>query len=205
MTIITKRSKTSLRIRTREKSRRKCEWVNAITETDMSRMLLTNLLIATVIAITWYLSDSIYLRFVILFIGVMNALYAIWDIFLDGIKYSTEQSDATLMVRMLSDRRRVSLSASCSLADVNRARKLTRHDVRLFCVRYEVLTGADYSIIWLSCQVTALLLSLIGALYWHKETIAQQAVESRRFLPSPNHYGAADLVDQTSKSISGLF
>ena len=71
-------------------------------------IILNNLFIGSIVAIAWYLSDSIYLRFVILFIGVMNALYAIWDIYLDGIKYDTVNSDATLMMRELSSRRRVS-------------------------------------------------------------------------------------------------
>ena len=172
---------------------------------DADSIILTNLLIATIIAITWYLADSIYLRFVVLFIGIMNALYAIWDIFLDGIKYSTEQSDATLMVRMLSERRRESgrilepgLMEQGKKAHSSRCTWILNLLVLL-------LMSAGYSVVWLTCQVTALLLAVVRALYWHKETIAEQAVESRRFLPSPNRYGPADLVDQASDSISGLF
>ncbi|ORX36020.1 peptidase M50B-like-domain-containing protein [Kockovaella imperatae] len=70
-------------------------------------IVLTNLIIGAIVAIAWFISDSLYLRFVILFIGVMNALYAIWDIFLDGIKYGTQTSDVTLMVRVWSRRRQI--------------------------------------------------------------------------------------------------
>lgn len=84
--------------------------------------MITNLCIGAIVAVAWYLSDSIYLRFVILFIGVMNALYAIWDIFLDGIKYGTEASDVTLMVRILRRKREV-CSSSVVVADAKRAGK----------------------------------------------------------------------------------
>jgi hypothetical protein len=59
----------------------------------------------------WYLEDSLYLRFVILFLGNMNAWYAIFDIYLDGFKYeNVQQSDATLMAQAFNQRRDAEVS-----------------------------------------------------------------------------------------------
>ena len=37
------------------------------------------------IVIAWVLCDSIFLRYIILFMGVGSATYAIWDIITDGV------------------------------------------------------------------------------------------------------------------------
>jgi hypothetical protein len=70
------------------------------------RILLTTAFIGSIIAVSWALYDSLYLRFVILFLGTINALYAIWDIYLDGIKYGkTVASDCTAMARKFNNNR----------------------------------------------------------------------------------------------------
>ena len=55
----------------------------------------------------------------ILFLGTINALYAIWDIYLDGIKYGkTVASDCTAMARNFNSNKlkKVSLAIGLSVA-----------------------------------------------------------------------------------------
>ena len=71
----------------------------------------TTLFIGVIIAISWFLYDSLYLRFVVLFLGVINSLYAIWDICLDGIKYGKSVvSDCTEMARKFNNKKRKHVS-----------------------------------------------------------------------------------------------
>jgi hypothetical protein len=75
------------------------------------RIILVNVVIGAVAGIAWYFDDSIYLRFVLIFLGTINALYAIFDIYLDGIKYAKiAQSDATLMAQQFNAQRDVRTS-----------------------------------------------------------------------------------------------
>jgi hypothetical protein len=68
-----------------------------------------NVIISIIVSAAWYFDDSVYLRFVLIFLGTINALYAIFDIYLDGIKFAMiAQSDATLMAQQFNEQRRVS-------------------------------------------------------------------------------------------------
>lgn len=60
------------------------------------------------IAFGWYLYDSMYLRYVFLFMGVGSSTYAIWDVWSDGIlrrsaqdssSGSDDESDCTRMAQ----------------------------------------------------------------------------------------------------------
>jgi hypothetical protein len=69
--------------------------------------------LATVVGLTWWWWDSIYLRFVILFIGTINAVYAIWDVYLDGVKFGKDSSsDATEIARLINTKRRQEVSST---------------------------------------------------------------------------------------------
>lgn len=50
-----------------------------------NRIVAVDLFIVMLIGIAWSYSPSIALRIVILFLGTMSALYATWDIILDGL------------------------------------------------------------------------------------------------------------------------
>ncbi|WWD17787.1 hypothetical protein CI109_102229 [Kwoniella shandongensis] len=120
----------------------------------------------------WNWDDSLLLRFAMLFIGLMSALYAAWDIFLDGIKYAkVAKSDATYMAEEHARR--------YPPRKGDQPRRSTRY----------------YSLIWLTCIMTIIILVLIGAYFYFHKTIVEQAIESREFLPAQFHYGPADLED----------
>lgn len=60
---------------------------------------------------------------------------------------------------------------------------------------------AVYAFIWLFAKVIVMTAVLIGAYFSFRETITQQAIESREFLPAQFHYGPADLRED-SKGVS---
>lgn len=65
------------------------------------RIIGCSLLVGILLWAAWNWDDSIYLRFVMLGMGLLSALYAVWDIALDGIKYAeVAESDATLMAEI---------------------------------------------------------------------------------------------------------
>jgi len=51
--------------------------------------------LAVLIILTWFIADSVALRFVILFIGVMSCMYSIWDIIDDTLARKVNESDAS--------------------------------------------------------------------------------------------------------------
>jgi len=48
------------------------------------------LLLLILVALGWYFSDSIGLRFIILFVGTMSATYSLWDVYTDGVIHGEE-------------------------------------------------------------------------------------------------------------------
>lgn len=61
-------------------------------------ILLIAVLLLPFYAIAWYLSDSIGLRFLIIFTGTMSAAYAVADVCIDGIIHRDQKgSDARVM------------------------------------------------------------------------------------------------------------
>lgn len=65
------------------------------------RIIGCSLLVGILLWAAWNWDDSIYLRFAMLGMGLLSALYAVWDIALDGIKYAeVAESDATLMAEV---------------------------------------------------------------------------------------------------------
>ena len=53
-------------------------------DTDISIIFVTLVFLVAII-IAWYICDSIFLRYIILFMGVGSSTYAIWDIVTDGV------------------------------------------------------------------------------------------------------------------------
>ncbi|KAG8928909.1 hypothetical protein FRC01_005191 [Tulasnella sp. 417] len=51
--------------------------------------------LAVLIILAWFIADSVALRFVILFIGVMSCMYSIWDIVDDTLARKVNESDAS--------------------------------------------------------------------------------------------------------------
>jgi hypothetical protein len=64
-----------------------------------SRMTGTSLFFAALLTGAWLACDSICLRFVVLFMGWMSALYAVWDVYDDGVRAADEESDCTAMAK----------------------------------------------------------------------------------------------------------
>ena len=56
---------------------------------------ITTLTFASLIGFLWWFQESFYLRFFILFLGVMSGLYSIWDIVDDLIARKVNESDAS--------------------------------------------------------------------------------------------------------------
>jgi len=54
---------------------------------------------AGLITVCWLVADSVALRFLILFIGVMSCLYCVWDIIDDTVARKSNSSDATAFAR----------------------------------------------------------------------------------------------------------
>jgi len=51
--------------------------------------------LGVLIILAWFIADSVALRFVILFVGVMNCMYSIWDIIDDTLSRTVNESDAS--------------------------------------------------------------------------------------------------------------
>lgn len=60
----------------------------------------TTILAITLFILLWWYENSIYLRFYILFLGVMSSLYSIWDIIEDLILRKVNESDASQYSRI---------------------------------------------------------------------------------------------------------
>ena len=72
----------------------------------LNRILAVNAIVVVIIGVAWYLSDSIGLRYVILFLGTMNALYALWDVVIDGVIHGKDTgSDASEMARLYNEKK----------------------------------------------------------------------------------------------------
>ncbi|KAE8539809.1 hypothetical protein D1P53_003746 [Cryptococcus gattii VGV] len=141
-----------------------------------------SILVGILLWVAWNWDDSIYLRFVMLGMGLLSALYAVWDIALDGIKYAeVSESDATLMAEVYNH----------TILEHNR--RHPHHPKRERGARF-------YAFIWLFAKVIVIIAVLIGAYFCFRETIAQQAIKSREFLPAQFHYGPADLRDDTKNA-----
>ena len=60
----------------------------------------------SILAVAWYWDYSVGLRWLIQFMGVMSALYALWDIILDGMMHGKATgSDASEMARIYNEKK----------------------------------------------------------------------------------------------------
>nr|ODN93112.1 hypothetical protein L203_00381 [Cryptococcus depauperatus CBS 7841] len=127
------------------------------------------LLVLVILVLAWIWDDSIYLRFVMLFMGLLSSLYAVWDIVLDGIKYGkSADSDVTLMAKEFEARK----------IEARKIEAQTENDEEVCPDRLPLLTHAG--------KPNAMLCNQLAA---------EQAIESREFMPALFHYGPADLLD----------
>ncbi|ODO11762.1 hypothetical protein I350_00546 [Cryptococcus amylolentus CBS 6273] len=136
----------------------------------------------------WNWDDSIYLRLVMLFMGLMSALYAVWDIALDGIKYAkVAQSDATLMAQAYN-------------------KKTEKHNNKHPNHPRAMRGTTFYASLWLMAKLVVIVAVLVGAYFCFRLTKVEQAIESREFLPAQFHYGPANLesdISGVSDAVSG--
>ncbi|KAG8891408.1 hypothetical protein FRB99_003618 [Tulasnella sp. 403] len=51
--------------------------------------------LGVLIILAWFIADSVALRYLILFVGVMSCMYSIWDIIDDTLARKVNESDAT--------------------------------------------------------------------------------------------------------------
>jgi Peptidase M50B-like len=52
------------------------------------------------IALLFWFSDGFYLRYLVLFVGVMSSLYSLWDIIEDLVMRKVNESDASQFSRL---------------------------------------------------------------------------------------------------------
>jgi hypothetical protein len=80
-------------------------------ETDV-RVIFVTLVFLVAIIIAWFLYDSIFLRYIMLFMGVGSSTYAIWDVLMDGMISKKEDkrdgSDCAAMARYYNQLKPVS-------------------------------------------------------------------------------------------------
>lgn len=63
----------------------------------MASIVFVTLVFLVAIGITWYIFDSIFLRYIMLFMGVGSSTYAIWDVLTDGVISEQGGSDCAAM------------------------------------------------------------------------------------------------------------
>ncbi|WWC66519.1 uncharacterized protein I206_100422 [Kwoniella pini CBS 10737] len=177
--------------RRNEKARYKHNNEDGPTEIDLhaSQDLIIgcSLLVGTLLCLAWVWDDSMWLRFIMLFMGLLSALYAVWDIVLDGIKYAkVARSDVTYMAEEHNRR-------------VKNHNKLNpeRRQKRQRSIRF-------YAFIWLLTKTDMIILVFVLAYFVFTKNKVEQAVESREFLPAKLHYGPSDL-EYDAKYAAGRF
>nr|XP_019049330.1 hypothetical protein I302_03112 [Kwoniella bestiolae CBS 10118]OCF28260.1 hypothetical protein I302_03112 [Kwoniella bestiolae CBS 10118] len=163
-----------------EKAKYKHDNEEGPTEIDLhaSQDLIVgcSLFVGTLLTIAWMWDDSIWLRFIMLFMGLLSALYAVWDIILDGIRYAkVAKSDVTYMAEEHNKRARMH----------NRLNP-ERRQKRQRSIRF-------YAILWLLTKTDMIILVLVLGYFVFTKTKVEQAIESRDFLPAKFHYGPSDL------------
>jgi membrane glycosyltransferase len=70
--------------------------------------------------------------------------------------------------------------------------------IGLAVVSIHALTS-DYAIRWFAAQILITLAVVILALYVFRDSTAEQALRSREFLATPNHYRPADMLKQAQE------
>ncbi|WVQ97385.1 hypothetical protein IAU59_004497 [Kwoniella sp. CBS 9459] len=144
-------------------------------------IMMCSLVVGVLIWLAWNWNDSIYLRFVMLFIGLMNASYALWDVIQDGIVYAkVAQSDATRMAELYNEWLKKKMGEKDPEGEAGA--KSTRF----------------VATIWLIFELVITLSILLLAYYVFRLNKTEQAIESREFLPAQFPYGPADLQNDAS-------
>ncbi|KAK4686233.1 hypothetical protein P7C73_g3892, partial [Tremellales sp. Uapishka_1] len=136
-------------------------------------ILWVNMVVAAIMGVTWYFQDAIWLRFFIMGMGTMSALYAVADVVIDGVIHEASSSDCTAMAEEFNMRRNEKNQKSTSY----------------------------YAWIWMTASVVCILIALIGGIYAFTDDMAQQAINSRKFLPTANHYSATALWESAEDAI----
>ncbi|WVR05971.1 hypothetical protein IAU60_002999 [Kwoniella sp. DSM 27419] len=138
-------------------------------------IITCSLVVGMLIWAVWEWDDSNLLRYVMLFMGLLSALYTVWDIIQDGIKYATvAESDATRMAKLHNQRKKEKTGVEGT------------RGVRFYAVQ------------WLLLEIIVILLVILLAYCVFRRNKEQQAVESTEFLPAQFHYGGDDLAKDAS-------
>ncbi len=88
--------------------------------TDRTSVLFVDLFVTAVIGVTWWYRDAEYLRYVILAIGMMSALYAICDVAIDGMIHGKDTgSDASEMARVFNEKKPKVSDSTPNAQDLN--------------------------------------------------------------------------------------
>ncbi|WRT64245.1 uncharacterized protein IL334_001176 [Kwoniella shivajii] len=172
-----------------ETARYKHDSEGAPTEKDLHAsqdiIMGCSLLVGVILFLAWNWDDSIYLRFVMLFMGLLSALYAVWDIVLDGLRYAkVAKSDVTYM------------------ADEHNKRADKYNEKFPEGRRKHHRSTRFYALIWLLRKTSMIILVIVIAYFVFHLKKSEQAIESREFLPAQFHYGPADL-EQDAKIAGG--
>ncbi|KAI9635186.1 PXA domain-containing protein [Dioszegia hungarica] len=142
----------------------------------------------------WLIADSVGLRFVIMFIGLFSAVYAVQDIYDDGVKHRhMSGSDAHNYASLL-----VTFNPTVEPSQVGWDEEVGEYQWKL---ESKTKTLAYTS---LALQVLAIIITILAALYLVRSTTAEQALRSRQFLPSPWHLHSADLLEKAKQGGQGL-
>jgi hypothetical protein len=59
------------------------------------RAWMTNILMAGLIVLFWFVDGGVALRYFVLFVGVMSCMYVLWDVIDDTIAQKVNGSDAS--------------------------------------------------------------------------------------------------------------
>ncbi|WVQ62100.1 uncharacterized protein L199_000238 [Kwoniella botswanensis] len=135
-----------------------------------------SLLVGLLLTLAWMWDDSIWLRFIMLFMGLLSALYAVWDIILDGIRYAkVAKSDIRYMAEEHNRKAKIHNK-------LNPERRQKRQRSTKF-----------YAILWLFTKTDMIILVIVLGYFVFRKTKIEQAIESRDFLPAKFRYGPSDL------------
>nr|XP_019000453.1 uncharacterized protein I203_06870 [Kwoniella mangroviensis CBS 8507]OCF63914.1 hypothetical protein I203_06870 [Kwoniella mangroviensis CBS 8507] len=137
-----------------------------------------SLFVGLLLTLAWMWDDSIWLRFIILFMGLLSALYAVWDIIRDGIRYAqVAKSDITYMAEEHNRKAKIHNKLKTKTSE--------KHNVLLYV--------SVYAILWLFTKTDMIILVVVLGYFVFRKTKVEQAIESREFLPAKFHYGPSDL------------
>jgi hypothetical protein len=131
------------------------DWLTIITV-----LLAVGLLIAC-----WFIAHAEALRFVVLFIGVMSALYSVWDIVSSSLSTNFD------------------FHANTTQCDDLILRKVNTSDAYVFAERYGG-SSACWGVIWAIVAIIFMAAAIVAAIAAFPESATQQRDDSKHFIPT---------------------